>query len=59
MRKYSRTHAQLEREMNAARQLRSETLASAACSIASRLASVFKRLHRALLRLGIHAPRGA
>ena len=50
------TFAALERQMNAARQLRSEILGGA---ISAALASVFGLIRRCLLRILAEAPRRA
>jgi hypothetical protein len=57
-RKHFTTRAELERQMDAARQLRAETLAGAAW-IFSALAGAVGVIRRMLLRITAHAPRQA
>ena len=57
-RKHFETRAELERQMDAARQLRAETLAGADW-ISSALAGAVGVIRRMVLRIAAHAPRQA
>ena len=59
IRRHFESRAALERQMEAARQLRAETLAGAAWMIFSALAGVAGLIRRVLVRIITEAPRQA